>query len=161
MAAADETNIVEIPHPVLSLEIINKRENMMSEENKALVRRLFEESDRRKTFPGELCATGFTVHPPGTPPMNLEAFQQFVAMYYTAFADLSVNVEQMVAEGDRVAVRVVAQGTHTGEFRGIPASGKKVSVVNHAFARITGGKIAEWWTSPDTMGLMRQIGAIE
>jgi steroid delta-isomerase-like uncharacterized protein len=146
---------------VLSFEFRNQREGIMSEENKVLVRRLFEESDRRKTFPGELCATGFTVHPPGSPPMNLEAFQQFVAMYYTSFSDLTITIEQMVAEGDRVAVRVVAQGTHTGEFRGIPASRKKISIVNHAFARITEGKIAEWWTSPDTMGLIRQIGAIQ
>lgn len=43
---------------------------------------------------------------------------------------------------------------------GIPASGKEVSVMNHAFARISEGKIAEWWPSPDTMGLMRQIGAV-
>lgn len=133
---------------------------MSLEENKVLIRRSFEESDRRKTYPAELCAPGFTAHPPGSPPVDLEAWQKYVAMYYAAFSDLNVTIEQVVAEGDRVAVRVMARGTHTGELLGIPASGKQISVVNHAFARTSEGKIAEWWPSPDTIGLMRQIGAI-
>ena len=66
-----------------------------------------------------------------------------MAMYYAAFPDLNITIEQMVAEGDRVVVRVMARGTHTGEFMGIPASDKQVSVVNHAFTRIASGKIAE------------------
>lgn len=133
---------------------------MSLEENKVLIRRSFEESDHRKTYPAELCAPGFTAHPPGSPPVDLEAWQKYVAMYYAAFSDLNVTIEQVVAEGDRVAVRVMARGTHTGELLGIPASGKQISVVNHAFARTSEGKIAEWWPSPDTIGLMRQIGAI-
>jgi predicted ester cyclase len=130
------------------------------EENKALVRKSFEESDRRKTYPAELCAPGFTAHMPGSPPMGLEAWQKYVATYYIAFPDLKVTIEQMVAEGDRVAVRVVARGTHTGELMGIPAGGKQVLVVNHAFGRIAGGRIAEWWAAPDRMGMMQQIGAM-
>jgi len=131
----------------------------MLEENKALIRRIFEESDRRKTYPGELCAPGFIAYSLGSPPLNLEAWKKYVEMYYAAFSDLNITIEQMLAEGDKVAVRVIARGTHTGELMDIPASGKQVSVVNDAFARISKGKIAEWWTSPDTIGLMRQISA--
>jgi predicted ester cyclase len=133
----------------------------MSEENKALVRRLFEDEDRLEgNAPAELFAPGFTAHIAGSPPMDLDSFEQFLKMWYNVFSDWSHNVEDLVAEGDRVAVRVTAQATHTGEFMGVPASGKRISVVSTGIARIAGGKIAEWWNSPDQLGLMQQLGLI-
>lgn len=132
----------------------------MSEENKALVRGWFEEIDRRKELPTELCDPGFTAHLPGQPPMDLEAYRQFIAMMYGALSNIAHTYEDFVAEGDRVCVRYVARGVHTGELMGVPASGSRVAVTDICMVRVAGGKIAEFWASPDMMGLMQQIGAL-
>ncbi len=66
----------------------------------------------------------------------------------------------MVAEGDKVAVRLNVTGTHKGEFRGIPPSGRKLSLDEMAFLTIIDGRITEGWITSDTMSFMQQIGAI-
>lgn len=132
----------------------------MLEENKALVRSFFEKANRDERTPVELCAPGFTAHITGSPPMALEAFRQFQATFYAGFSDVSATIEDMVAEGDRVAFRGVVRATHTAEFMGIEASGKEVSGPFIGIARLAEGKVAEWWNSPDRMGLMQQIGAM-
>jgi predicted ester cyclase len=66
----------------------------------------------------------------------------------------------MVAEGDKVAVRLNVTGTHKGELQGIPPTGKQVSFNATDFITFTDGKVAEEWVNADTMGLMQQIGAI-
>lgn len=131
----------------------------MSDENRALARSFFEEADRGMT-PVELCAPGFTAHFPGPPPMDLAGFDQFEAMIRSAFSDMKHLIEDMVGEGDRVAVRLRLEGTHTGAFMGVPASGKHFSVEGTAFLRIAGGKLAELWGFLDQMGLMQQIGGL-
>jgi predicted ester cyclase len=135
---------------------------MSIEQNKALIRKIFEESESRSEFPIELCTADFIVYQPGYPPMDSHGMNRHAIDIHTAFPDVTYTVKHVIAEGDMVAVRFIIQGTHTGILEGlpIPPSGKKVSVVNHAFGRIEDGKLAEWWTSPDTMGMMRQLGAI-
>ena len=132
----------------------------MSEENKAIVRDFFERTDREGKMPAELCAPGFTAYIAGSPPMDLEAFQQFGAPFSAAFSDWRNTIEDMVAEGDRVAFRFGRRATHTAEFMGIPASGKQISWTTIGIARLAGGKIAEFWNSPDRMGMMQQVGVI-
>jgi predicted ester cyclase len=66
----------------------------------------------------------------------------------------------MVAEGDKVAVRLNVTGTHKGELQGIPPTGKKVSFSAMDFITLIDGKVAEEWMNADTMGLMQQIGAV-
>jgi len=132
----------------------------MSEENKVIVRSFLEKVNRHGKVPAEMCAPSFTVHVGGDPPMDLETFQQFTGMFYAAFSDWILTVEDMVAEGDRVAFRIMSRATHTVEFMGIPATGKQVSIPNIGFGRFDGGKIAEWWVSPDRIGLFRQLGTI-
>ena len=66
----------------------------------------------------------------------------------------------MVAEGDKVAVRLNVTGTHKGEFRSIPPSGRKLSLDEMAFLTILDGRITEGWVTSDTMSFMQQIGAI-
>lgn len=66
----------------------------------------------------------------------------------------------MVAEDDRVAVRMTLEATHTGDFMGIPASNSEVSVSAFTILRIADGKIAEFWGLPDVMTLMQQLGAM-
>lgn len=99
----------------------------MSKENKAIVRDFFEMGDCEGRITTELCAPGFTAYIPGSPPMDMEAFQRFGVTYNTSFSDFSNTVEEMVAEGDRVAFRFGRRATHTAEFMGIPASGKQIS----------------------------------
>jgi steroid delta-isomerase-like uncharacterized protein len=75
----------------------------------------------------------------------------------TAFPDLSVTIQDMVAEGDLVAVRGTWRGTHQGAFRGVPAIGRKVEFGGMVFWRVSGGQIRERWGLIDTPGLMRQL----
>jgi predicted ester cyclase len=131
----------------------------MTEENKALVRRFFEESGVRKTAAEELLAPEFAVYPPSSPPVGLDTFRGHLEATLAAFSEAHHTFEDILAEGDRVALRAVFHGTHTGEYMGIPPSGSRVSVSNTVIARIADGKIAEWWPSFDMMGLMQQIGA--
>jgi len=79
----------------------------MSEGNKALARRFFQEADRGRT-PVELCTPGFTAHFPGPPPMDLEGFDQFEAVFRSAFSKQEHAIEDLVGEGDEVAVRLRA-----------------------------------------------------
>jgi steroid delta-isomerase-like uncharacterized protein len=76
------------------------------------------------------------------------------------FPDFSLKIDDTVAEGDRVAVRLTFTGTHRGGFYDMPATGKSFSISAIAIARLAGGKIAEWWQIGDTLGLLRQIGAM-
>jgi steroid delta-isomerase-like uncharacterized protein len=106
----------------------------------------------------ELCVPGFTAQFLGSPPMDLEGFDQFEAMIRSAFSNIGHPIEDMVGEGDEVAVRLRMEGTHTGDFMGVPASGKRFSVEGTAFLRIAGGKVAQFWGFLDQLGLMQQIG---
>ena len=79
------------------------------------------------------------------------------AMKY-AFSNASATIEDIIAEGDKVAYRITWEMTHTGEFMGITPTGKKIKLTYPAIVRISGGKIAEWWGTGDT--LMQQLGAL-
>ena len=81
-------------------------------------------------------------------------------MIRNGFPDIRITAEDFVAEGDKVVGRFDAEGTHNGEFFGVPASGKPVKVSGINIMRIADGKIAEHWVQYDIMGMMQQIGAI-
>src|SRR5687767_6660729 len=128
------------------------------EQKKALVRRFFEQTDREERLPAALCGPGFVARIAGYPPMNLEGFQQFISVFYTSFSGFVHDIEHLLEEGDVVAFRAVARATHTGEFMGVRATGKPISVPIIGMARIVDGRVAEWWNSPDQLGLLQQIG---
>jgi len=107
-----------------------------------------------------MCAPGFTAHIGASPGMNLQAFQQFQVMYFAAFKDSGITIEDMVAEGDRVAFRGVVRAIHTAKFMGISASGKQIVVPVIGIAQLADDKIAGWWNSPDRLSWMQQIGAL-
>ena len=77
-----------------------------------------------------------------------------------AFPDFSVTIEDAIAEGDRVAVRVTVRGTHQGALMGIPPTGKQIAIKAISMWRVTDGRIVERWESADTLGLMQQLGVI-
>ena len=132
----------------------------MSEENKRVVRRYFEELDRRRATPVDLCAAGFAFHVAGFPSMDLAATTRFAAIFFSGLPDLSHPLDELIAEGDKVAFRCRYEGTHTSDFMGVPASGQHISVVGVGVMRVADRKIAEFWVSPDRMSLMQQIGAL-
>ena len=135
---------------------------MSAEENKTLARRFFHEFDRRNLAAlDSVFAPDYVFHVPGSPgPMNWEAHKQFAGMFYEAFPDLAHTIEDQVADGDRVATRIVFRGTHRGDLMGIPASGKQVAMSGIAIHRVVAGKFAEEWVNFDQLGLLQQIGAI-
>jgi steroid delta-isomerase-like uncharacterized protein len=95
---------------------------------------------------------------PDDPPAKLmETFKETFAEAREAFPDLSVAVEGLMAEEDRVAVRVVTRGTHRGEFQGIAPTGKRVEVRAMDMFRISNGKLVEHWGhAEDSTGFLRQ-----
>ncbi|MGI8540379.1 MAG: ester cyclase [Rubrobacteraceae bacterium] len=136
----------------------------MSEANKALVRREVEEvfSKGNLDAVGEIYAPGYIGHEPTSPEdtRGIEGARRFAATYREAFPDFEVTIEDQFAEGDKVATRFTARGTHDGELEGIAPTGNRVEIAGLAISRIEGGKVAEDWTVFDALGLMQQIGAI-
>ena len=131
--------------------------------NKQVVRQFFELLDRQDTERMEqllLSSTQYSFHPSGMPDMDWNAHKQLLAAITRAFPDLHHDVKDIVAEGDKVAVRLNVTGTHKSEFRGIPPSGRKLSLDEMAFLTIIDGRITEGWITSDTMSFMQQIGAI-
>ena len=136
----------------------------MSEENKAILRRLFEEfaSKGDESVVDELFARDFVDHNPQGPniPPGPEGVKQLFAGRRAAFPDMIVTVEDQVAEGDIVVNRLTVTGTHQGEFMGIPATGKSISMGAIGIFRIEDGKIAERWGQSDLIGMMQQLGVV-
>jgi steroid delta-isomerase-like uncharacterized protein len=134
----------------------------MSEQNKALVRRVFEEVENRGNFAvaDELIASDYIGHSPLEEVHGLEGFKQFFVMLREAFPDFQCLVESQIAEGDRVVTRWTARGTHKGEFQGIPPTGTRITTTGIDIVRIANGKIVEGWTNADVLGLLVQLGAV-
>jgi steroid delta-isomerase-like uncharacterized protein len=138
---------------------------MSTEQNKTLVRRYWEEvwNNGNLAAVNQLIATDFDGHPlPGEPDVGRgpAGQKQLVGMYRTAFPDLRMTIEDLTAEGDRVAVRWTARGTQTGEMMGIPATGKPTTVTGMVLNRLADGKIAEGWGNFDALGMLQQLGVI-
>ncbi|MHB1571897.1 MAG: ester cyclase [Solirubrobacteraceae bacterium] len=91
------------------------------------------------------------------PSRGIAAWRQGAEMMRRAFPDLHAHIEDILAAQDRVAVRLTFTGTHSGEFLGIPATGRSVRYVSHEFYRVTDGLIAEEWICSDMATLIRQI----
>lgn len=128
--------------------------------NKELVRRLFEEvfNDGQVQAISSLVRDDYVQHNPmvGAGADGLEAF---VTELRRVFPDLHFTIEDLVAERDRVVARVSVTGTHSGEFIGIPATGRFVHTQSIDIFRIAGDRLAEHWDVLDLDGLRRQLGA--
>jgi predicted ester cyclase len=119
----------------------------MSEQNKAIVRRYFEEvwNQRNPDAIDEFWAADYVNHnaPPGM--SDRRGQKQLIAMSQAAFHG-QVTIEDQIAEGDRVVTRWSGQSTHRGEFMGIPPTGKTVTLTGISIDRVAGGQIVEsWW----------------
>lgn len=136
---------------------------MSIEENKALVRRWLEEGDNEARFEvaDEIFAASFVCHHPAAPEplVGPGSVKALAAELHAAFAGYGGEILDMVAEGDRVAVRWRCGGTHRAPFMGMPATGRTVSVAGMSIYRIAEGRIVEAWYSADMLGLLQQLQA--
>jgi steroid delta-isomerase-like uncharacterized protein len=138
---------------------------MSTEENKAVVRRFYEVHNKGKealmAALEELYAPDYVLHGTGGfGDMDLAAMKQMVPTFYTAFPDVHMAVEDLIAEGDKVVSRYTFCATHQGDFMGIPPTGKQVSFTGIEIDRIKDGKFVESWVNEDDLGMTQQLGAI-
>ncbi|MFH1646219.1 MAG: ester cyclase [Chloroflexota bacterium] len=143
---------------------------MSTEEMKALARRWWgmedfkgvpetEIAETTRKVISEIFAKEWIAHSPDSD-MTFERYIEYNAAYMTAFPDVKFTIEDMIAEGDKVAIRYTMRGTHKGPYRGMPATGKKIEVGGISIGRVAGGKFVEGWSCPDRLGMMQQLGVI-
>jgi len=136
---------------------------MSIENNKAIARQMLDEVFNRgdMRLADELLSPDYIEHeelPPGLA-AGREGLKQTILMTRAAFPDFVATLEDLVAEGDKVAQRITWTGTHLGDFMGIPATGKSVSILVLDIIRVVDGRIVEHWGLMDSTALMQQIGA--
>jgi steroid delta-isomerase-like uncharacterized protein len=134
----------------------------MSDENKAVVRRVVGEHWNKKklALAAELFTTKITVHSPDGEWHGQEGYAQPYDSYLTAFPEFKVNTDEMIADGNKVVLRYTFTGTHQGPLASIPASGRKVTVPAVAIFRLARGRVDELHFFWDRLALMQQIGAL-
>lgn len=138
----------------------------MSEENKALLQRWFEEvwNKGNAAAIGEMLADDVVIHglsdATGAPITNITEFRAYHSQLRGAFPDIVVHVDDMIAEGDKVAARCSVQGNHQGELLGIAATNAGVDFKGMGFVRISNGKFVEVWNTFDFLTMSRQMGII-
>lgn len=108
----------------------------------------------------EVIAAEFVDHASPEEQPGPSGVKRMVASFRAAFPDAVVTLNQMVSEGDTVAFRFAIRGTHLGIFGGIPPTGRQITLTGMDFVRVRDGKIVELWSNQDTLGLLRQLGAI-
>ena len=141
----------------------SKEEREMSvEENKAIVRRYFEEENKKNVaVVDELITANFVGHGAGGQEVHgPEGLKQLWTTLFTGFPDYHATVEDLIAEGDKIVVRYTNWGTHNGEYLDTAPTGKQVTWTGMLIFRIVGGKVIEGWRETDALSLMQQIGAI-
>ena len=126
----------------------------MSEENKAEARRFYEEVFNKANVDAidEFCVPGFVDHTalPGMAP-GIEGVKQLLGMYFNAFPDLRITVDEIVAEGDVAVIRSTVTATHTGDLMGIPPTGKPITLRGLDFVGMSGGKATGIWHFEEAM----------
>ena len=132
----------------------------IEEENKALVRRVYDLYNRREIKVAyELYAPQCVFHMPHSD-MSVKECLEYDSILLAAFPDLSFTIEDMVAEGNRVAYRVTGRGTHQGEFMGTASTGNKIVITFADFVKIEAGKWVEFWCTYDNLHFRQQLGII-
>jgi predicted ester cyclase len=130
-----------------------------SEDNKATVRACFENASQGNFDAlDELVAPDYVLHPAEVRGPN--ELKEMVEGYRNALGGLRITIDQQFTEGDYVATRFTVRGTHDGDLMGAPATGKDVAFTGITISRCAGGRIVEEWEITDTVGLLRQIGAL-
>ena len=136
----------------------------MSENNKAVVRRLIEEVWNKGNLPlaDELFTPNYEHRDASTPDFGRgpEGEKKRATLYRTAFPDLRLMVEDIIAEGETVVTRWSCRGTHKGDLRGIAPTGRQINISGVTITRLEKGKLAEGFVNWDALGLMQQLGVV-
>jgi steroid delta-isomerase-like uncharacterized protein len=146
--------------PFFSCNQNKEKFTMTTEQNKALMRRFLEATvaSDQVAFK-EFLASDFVAHLPGGP-QNREAFLQHNNVFVVAFSDRHFAVEDLIAEGDKVTARTIWRGIHSGDFQGLPPTGKQVAISAIIIERIQDGKMVEHWSLFDQLSMMQQLGLV-
>jgi predicted ester cyclase len=138
--------------------------NNVTEQNKVIALRFSQEGwgtnpDWRKIW-DEVLTPDVIQHFNSTPEpiVGLEANKEFNDSLFQGFPDIKQTIEDVVVEGDKVVLRTTIEGTHTGEFLGIPPTGKSVKVNDFTLLRLENSLIAEWWYECNLLEVMKQLG---
>jgi predicted ester cyclase len=135
---------------------------MSTEENKTVVQQLLhviEQGDVSRL--NQIIAPNWVNHDPSLPPMQgYEGAKQLVMLFHSAFPDMHFEIEDMLAEGDKVACRFRGRGTNTGSFQGMPPTGRAVDITGTGILRVVDGKLTDNWVNFDALGLMQQLGVV-
>ena len=134
---------------------------MSTEETKAIGRQIMERLDQRD-LEGvlALCTDDAIWHGFAPQPLDEAGYRQAISAFLDAYPDSRFPIDDVIAEGDRVAIRHSLRGTHRVAFQGIPPTGKQVKVNAIVTFRVVNGKVAETWLNADIMGMLQQLGAI-
>jgi steroid delta-isomerase-like uncharacterized protein len=136
----------------------------MSEQNKTVVRRLFDElwNKGNLSVADELFTPNYNHHDTSTPDVGRgpDSEKKRATLYRTAFPDLRLMIEDIIAEGETVVARWSCRGTHKGDLNGVAPTGKQFTISGVSIARFSGGKMAEGWINWDALGLMQQLGVV-
>jgi steroid delta-isomerase-like uncharacterized protein len=139
---------------------------MLTKDPKALERHFFEEWNKGKAAAmaviDEICANNIVWHSSelttGEDIRGLKDFKKSMGEYYDAFPDNHFAIDDILAEGDKVATRYTITGTHKGKYMGIPPTNKKIKLSAIEIDRIVGGKFVEGWIRFDSLSMMQQLG---
>ena len=136
---------------------------MTTETNKAVMGRFLQFiNTASEKLAEELISPDAVFHVPGRPePIRGPAgYLAIIGMMRGGFPDIQWTLEEVIAEGDKVAARFTMRGTHRGPFFGVPPTGKTIAVQAMNFYRLSGGQFVEERGQPDLLGLLQQIGAV-
>lgn len=132
--------------------------------NKEIVRRHYEDGVNRgdTAVAVECFAPEYVNHLPGEekPRRGIQAWIDMFQSFRAAFPDLTTRLEDLISEGDKVAVRHRWTGTHLGDYQGVPPTGRRITFTGSDVYRVLNGKIVEEWSEFDELGILRQIGAL-
>lgn len=132
------------------------------EANKELVRRVNDGlNDQSESAFADHHATDLVLHDAGEEIHGIDAALARERAIWNAFPDLHHTIEAIVCEGETVAYRFTATGTHDGDFRGIEPTGREVTITGHGTVRIEGDELAEVWLDYDRLGMLQQLGVVD
>jgi steroid delta-isomerase-like uncharacterized protein len=157
-------HMVDAPNTGLLLPFITlvreRSTGMSTEENKNLARRSWEiVNQRNPDLIEEFYPPEFVWHEPDRDVQGYEQAKQFVSSFFEAFPDLSITVDDVLAEGDQAVTRYTFRGTHQGETEEFgPPTGRQVELQGITIHRFEGGKIVEEWERYDNLSVLQQLG---
>jgi len=133
----------------------------MSEKNKTLARRFYDEilNGRKLDVADEILSSEYLDHSAAA--LGLENFKTYLAMITSVFPDIKVTVEDLLADNDKVAVRLTVHGTQHGSFRGFPPAARQATWTGMDIIHISDGRIKERWSERDFLNMLLQLGHVQ